>query len=158
MSSPRTADGSCSRQAFSIAEILIVLAIFSAMVGVFITGFSSLQGGFSHTLALHEEVERAIRRARHGSGKVQDSVFIWYPSDHSFLGITDDKGKELEKIELPDKLAFQFLETEASRELPSLRVDPSGVLTPFRLAYRAENREFQTYKANIFSGQLALLK
>lgn len=147
-----------SRQAFSVAEILIVLAIFSAVVGVLITGLGSLQKGFSRTLALYGEVQRAIRLARYQSGKTQGSVFIWYPSDHSYLGITDDTGKELEKIELPDKLAFQFLEVEASRELPSLRVDPSGVLTPFRLAYRAENREFQNYKADIFSGRLALLK
>ncbi|MDR2377715.1 MAG: type II secretion system GspH family protein [Puniceicoccales bacterium] len=171
MFSLRTTGGDRSRQAFSIAEILIVLAIFSAMVGVFVTGFGSLQGGFSHTLALHEEVQRAIRLARNEAGKSQMSVFIWYPADHSSIGITRDNGevvkikvkttdgdKELDKIELPDKISFQFLDAKDNRELASICVDPSGVLTPFRLAYRAENRAFQTYKADIFSGHLALLK
>jgi type II secretory pathway pseudopilin PulG len=147
-----------SRQAFSIAEILVVLAIFSAMVGVFVTGFSSLQKGFSHELELKDEVQQAVRRARYWSGKVLKCVFLWYPKDHSYLGITDDEGKELQKIDLPDGIPFQFLDPKANQELPSVRVDPSGVVAPFRLAYRAENREYQTYKMDIFSGQLTLVK
>jgi type II secretory pathway pseudopilin PulG len=147
-----------SCQAFSIAEILIVLAIFSAMVGIFVTGFSSLQNGFSRDLELKDEIQQAIRRARYLSGKSQTNVFIWYPVDHSYIGITGDDGKELQKIDLTDKTSFQFLEAEANRELASIRVDPSGVFTPFRLAYRAENREFQTYEVDIFSGQLTLIK
>jgi prepilin-type N-terminal cleavage/methylation domain-containing protein len=152
-------------RAFSIVEILVVLAIFSMMVGVFVTGFSSLQNGFSRDLELKDEIQQAIRLARREAGKSQMNVFIWYPVDHSYIGITrgdgkiiDDDGKELPKIDLKDKIPFQFLEVEANRELASICVDPSGVLTPFRLAYRAENREFQTYEVDIFSGQLTLVK
>ena len=137
-----------ARRAFSIAEILVVLAIFSMMVGVFVTGFSSLQKGFSHELELKDEIQKAIRLARYEAGKSQMRVFIWYPADHSYIGITGDDGKELKKIDLTDKIPFQFLDAKDNRELASICVDPSGVLTPFRLAYRAENREFQTYKVD----------
>jgi len=156
-----------SRRAFSLAEILITLAIFSATVGIFVTGFGSLQNGFSHQLELPEQVQLAIRLARKWSGRLQKPVFLWYPPDHSSLQITDDDGKAVGsdekkdpgKIELVDKTPFQFLDAKANRELPSLRIDPSGVVTPFRLAYREEkNRAFQTYKADLFSGQLTLLK
>jgi hypothetical protein len=152
-------------------EILIVLAIFSMMVGVFVTGFSSLQSGFGRELELKDEMQRAIRFARHEAGKSQMRVFIWHPADHSYIALTRDDGnvvkikvkvaggdEELEKIDLKDKIPFQFLDAKANRELASICVDPSGVLTPFRLAYRAEDREFQTYKVDIFSGQLTLVK
>jgi hypothetical protein len=139
-------------------EIVIVLAIFSAMVGVFVIGFSSLPNEFSPGLGIKAEVQQAIHRARYWSGKLQAHVFLWYPKDHSYLGITDSEGKELQKIDLIDGIPFQFLDSEENRELASIRVDPSGVITPFRLTYRAENREFQTYKADIFSGQLIQLK
>ncbi|MDR2420118.1 MAG: type II secretion system GspH family protein [Puniceicoccales bacterium] len=158
-------------QAFSILEILIVLAIFSMMVGVFVLGFGSLQDGFKRELELKDEMQRAIRSARHEAGKSQMRVFIWYPADHSCIRITRDDGQvvkikvkvandyeEVEKIDLKDKIPFQFLDAKANRELASICVDPSGVLTPFRLAYRAEDREFQTYKVDIFSGQLTLVK
>ncbi|MDR0444967.1 MAG: type II secretion system GspH family protein [Puniceicoccales bacterium] len=154
----RTICRSNSHGAFSVIEIVVVLAIFSAMVGVFVVGFSSLKDGFSRELELKDEVQQTIRRARWWSGKLRTRVFLWYPKDHSYLGITDDEGKELQKIDLTNGIPFQFLNSEENRELASLCVDPSGVITPFRLTYRTGNREFQTYKADIFSGQLAQMK
>jgi type II secretory pathway pseudopilin PulG len=108
MSSLPTVGRKQSHQAFSIVEILIVLAIFSAMVGVFVTGFGSLQKGFSRTLALHEEVQRAIRLARREAGKSQMGVFIWYPADHSHIGITRDDGKALKVVDDEGKEKRRF--------------------------------------------------
>lgn len=143
------------RRAFTLVEVLIVIALLGAVTAVVITDFSTLVDG-ARTPTAYECVRDAVEAGRAASRDSGDPVHVaWIADTHTLRVVAGEKTRDFE-VPGADSVGFVFPDDDDGSEKPldALVFHPSGAALPAIVIIRMNGVESR-YRMEIFSAALS---
>jgi len=143
------------RRAFTLIEVLIVIALLGAVTAAVVTDFSSLVDS-ARTPTAFERVRDALEAGRDASREAGDPVRVVWVPDAGALRVVS--GETVHDFPVPgaDAVTFAFHNDEDDGEKPldALVFHPSGAATPaiVRISLRGT---VASYRMELFSAALS---
>lgn len=160
-------------RAFTVVEILLVLALFGIVAGLFVYNFDSFKETFFENRTPESLLATAIKKARFYASNRHETCVLLFESENNCLKIQTLMGPVIETFSLPNKdkysakpgiVFFDAQEKDSmefawipNHECKHLLFDPNGLSSHVFVKIQ-DNGETRSYRLDAFSGQLLATK
>lgn len=145
------------RRAFTLIEVLIVIALFGAVTALVVTDFGTLVDGAKETTAF-DGVRDGVNAARVAARDAGVPVRVsWAQDNHALRVVVNDVAKDY-PVAGAESVTFAFVdEDNGEKPVDTLVFHPSGAATPAIVSILM-NGAVSRYRMEIFSAALTPLE